>query len=250
MHNLRAALINEIVKIASRKKTVFFLLLTAVVPAAAALLSSRLQSGFGVTAIAAADLPMLVLNIMTAIVVPLLVFMTAADLFAGEIGEKTMRIALMRPVTRWKVFAAKQIALLFYIGIYLLEAFAVSVIAACFVSFRGGLLQGALHALAANAAAVLPMIALGAAAVFVSLLFRSGSGALAVCILLYAAAKLSALVYPQLVQFTPAAYTEWHLLWFGGTLASGKLFTIFSLLLAWCLISLSAGFYVFDKKEL
>lgn len=250
MHSLKATVMNEAVKIASRKKTVFFLVLTAVIPAAAALLASRFQNGFGVSAISAADLPILVLNIVTTFLVPLLIFMSAADMFAGEIGDKTVRIALIRPVARWKVFAAKQITLLFYIGIYLLEAFAASVIAACFLADRGGLLPELPHALAAYALAILPMMTLGIAAVFVSQWFKNGSGALAVCILLYAGAKLIAFVFPQLNLYSPTAYTDWHMLWIGGTVAAGKIFSIFVFLIACCIISFTAGYYVFDKKEL
>jgi ABC-2 type transport system permease protein len=250
MHSLKVSVLNELWKIWSRKKSIFFLALSALIPIGSAVILARFQSGFGIAAITSSDFPIMVLNVLTLLVIPLLVFMTAADMFAGEQGDKTIRIALTRPVTRIKVFAAKQICLLLLICTHMAAAFLCSAAAASFLARDGSFPLAMMRALLAYGIAVIPMMALGTAAVFVSQFFKNSSGALTVCILLYALCKLAAIFIPQLNNYSPAAYTDWYMLWIGQTAAAGKIASIFMFLLACCILFFTAGFYLFDKKEM
>lgn len=250
MVSLRAAFVNEAMKLASRKKAVFFLILTVLVPVAAAILASRMQSGFGVSTVTAADFPIVVLQILSTFLIPLIIFMCAADLFAGELGDKTMRMAVTRPVARWKVFAAKNAALLLLICVHLAAGLLASLIASGMVKGNVGLAAGFWHAIVAYGTAVVPMLTLAIIAVFISIGFKNGSGAIAVCVLLYAAAKLAAFVFPQLNLYSPTAYTDWYMLWIGGTVAAGKIASTFMFLVACCILFLTAGYIWFDQKEL
>jgi ABC-2 type transport system permease protein len=249
MHSLKVSILNELWKIWSRKKSIFFLCVSALIPIGTAMMLSRFQSGFGIAAVTSSDFPIMVLNVLTLFVMPLLVFMTAADMFAGEWGDKTLRIVLTRPVTRIKVYVAKQTALLLLICTHMAAAFLCSAAAASFLARNGSFPLAMMRALLAYGTAVMPMMTLGIAAVFVSQFFKSSSGALTVCILLYALCKLVAFFIPQLNNYSPTAYTDWYMLWIGQTVAAGKIASIFMFLLACCILFFTAGFYLFDKKE-
>ena len=141
MHSLTANVWNETIKLASKKKTIFFLAVTLLLPVIAGFLLARFQSGIGIGAIASGDFPIVMLGLFTSIFLPLFVFMGAADVFAGEMGERTMKNTLTRPITRFKVFASKQIALGIYIALYLIAGLLASILSALFFQDFGGVVQ-------------------------------------------------------------------------------------------------------------
>lgn len=246
---LKSGTINELVKMKARKKTVFFLLLTALIPFLGIPVVLRLQSGLGVAGVAADQYPAAVLGVLTLFVIPLAVFMAAVDLFSGEFGDRTMRSVLLRPISRAKIFTSKLLALFTLIAAHLAVGWLASAAAAFFLPPSDGLAAGIAEAALAYAAAALPMFALAAAAVFVAQFFKNATGALAVCILLYAGAKLLVFVFPEFAAFSPAAYTDWHETWIGSAVSAGRIIPVFSFLLGCCIVFYTSGYYVFDKKE-
>ncbi|MEK8127544.1 ABC transporter permease subunit [Paenibacillus filicis] len=249
MPSITAGVWNETIKLASRKKTLFFLAVMIVLPVAAGILLSRFQSGIGIGAIASRDFPILMLNLFTMVFLPLFVFMGAADVFSGEQGDRTLKLVLTRPVSRFKVFASKQLALALYIALYLVAGLLASTLSALLFQQTSGIGM-ILDGLLAYGAAIVPLIVLSIAATFLAQFFSSSSTALTVSLLLYVAFKVMAFFLPQLATYSPTAYTDWHMLWLSGSLAGSKLTSIFMFLAACSILFFTAGFYVFDKKEI
>lgn len=249
MHSLYANVWNETLKITFKKKTVFFLAMTLIIPIAAGLLLANFQSGFGIGAVSSKDFPIVMLGLFTGIFLPLFVFMGAADQFSGELGDRTLKVVLARPVSRFKIFASKQISLGIYIAAYLFVALIASVISAFFLN--GGIPGlSVLDWLLAYGAAFIPLAVLSIIAVLIAQFFSSSSGALTISILLYMAAKVSAFFFPQMSKYSPTAYMDWHMLWISSPMAAGKAWSVFMFLLACSILCFTAGFYLFDKKEL
>lgn len=249
MPSFYANTVNELVKLLARRKTIVFLVLTALIPIIAAAAASRLQFGFGVAALTSADFPVVLLGFYTAVYLPLLLFMTASDMFAGEAGDKTMKLLLTRPITRFQAFASKLAAMLGYTALLLAIALVVSVASLLFLGGAGTVVQGLGRTAAAYVTALLPLFTLGLAAAFIAQFFKNGSGALTVCILLYALAKLGAYFVPALAVYTPAAYTDWHMLWLGASVASGKILNVFMFLAACCILFFTGGYTLFERKQ-
>jgi len=249
MHSFTASVCNESIKIASKKKTIFFLAVTLLLPVLAGVLLSRFQSGIGIGAVASQDFPIIMLGLFSSLFLPLFVFMGAADVFSGEMGDRTMKLALTRPISRFKVFASKQLALLLYIALYLLAALLASVLSALFFTHFGGIAT-VLDWLLPYGSAFVPLLVMSVAAVCLAQFFSSSSSALTVSILLYAGLKVAAFFIPQLAAYSPTAYTDWHMLWIGGTLAGAKIANIFMFLMACSILLFTAGYYLFDKKEI
>ncbi|CAM2914227.1 ABC transporter permease [Paenibacillus sediminis] len=249
MHSLYANVWNETLKITLKKKSLFFLAITLIIPIGVSLLLANFQSNIGIGAISSKDFPILMLNLFTAIFLPLFVFMSAADQFAGEFGDNTLKLVLTRPISRFKVFVSKQISLGIYIAAYLFVALIASMIAAFFLS---GNISGTaiLDWLIAYGAAFLPLATLSIMVVLLAQFFTTSSGALTISILLYIAAKMSAFFFPQISKYYPTAYMDWHMLWLGSGTASGQLLSIFMFLLGCSILCFIAGYYLFDKKEL
>jgi len=253
MKLLLAGITNEWVKLTSRKKTLFFLAMTALLPFLGLLAVQRMQSGLGIAGITGTDYPLAYLTLLVQFLLPLHLFMMTADLYAAEAGDRTLRAVIVRPISRFKIYASKQLAifavLLAHLALGAASAIAASLLlpASAGSSFAGGIADAA----AAYAAAALPLFVLGAIAAFIAQLFKNASGALAVGILLYGAAKLLAIFYPAAAEYSPTAYMDWHRILIGnGIASSGSAMTVFSFLLGCGIVFYTAGFYQFDRKEL
>lgn len=246
LYRLYAGTYNETVKLLRQTKTKLAVALAVLVPMLAALLLNRIPAGVGLAL--GRDFPQLMLGMFTSVLLPLFLFMAAAESFSGEYADRTIKLVLLRPLSRAKAFASKVLALYLYLAGLLAGVWLISV-AAGFVINPGVTAAGLADSVLAYAAAFVAMAAIGTAAAFVAQWLRSGVGTLALCVVLYAAAKLAPLFFPASAAWSIAAYTDWHTLWIGGGVAFGKLLTIFGFLLSSSMISYTAGWYLFEKKS-
>jgi ABC-2 type transport system permease protein len=169
-------------------------------------------------------------------------------LFAGEAAARTLKLVLVRPITRTKVFASKMLAIAGAAAVLLAALWLASTVAAALVpgaSMSGGLLDS----LIAYTAALLPLFAIGLLAAFVAQWVGSGSGALAAMVLLYAAAKVAVFIFPAASVWSVFSYTNWYLLWVGGGASAVVLFRTFVLLLSYCIMAYTAGWLSFLHRD-
>lgn len=249
MSSLYSNLVNEVQKLLLRKKTVFFMVISVLIPAGAAALFSFFQRELGIFAVGSAGFPVLTLGVFASFLLPLFIFSAAADIFSGEQGEKTLKLTLTRPITRFKVFLSKNIALSFFIVINLALVFVASVISGLFLNGilgAGGLLQ----ALLAYIVTVIPMLFLSITAVFLAQFFKNSGAALATSFLVYLAGKAVPFISSTLVKINPFSYTDWYTMWVGSAVSTGRLLNIFLLILSYSLILSALGFYIFDRKDI
>ncbi|MCD1259624.1 ABC transporter permease [Paenibacillus athensensis] len=250
MASLYASFWNETMKLTLRKKMLWFLGVTLLLPVAAGLLLGRLQSGIGIASVGAGDFPVVMLGLFTTLFFPLFIFMGAADQFAGEIGDRTMKLALTRPITRLKVYAGKLLALALFIALLLAAGLAASALAGLWLNGAAGLGGGLAESLLAYAAAFAPLLTLSLGAALLAQLFASGSGALTVSLLAYIALKAAGFFFPQALTYSPTAYTDWHLLWIGSGAGAGHIAGVFMFLAACSILFFTAGYALFERKEI
>jgi len=250
MNILLANISNEMEKTFHKKKTLALLLVTALIPVGTAILLYLFKSKVGILGLRATDFPILILGLFTTLFLPLFVFMWAADSFAGEAGDRTLKLTFIRPITRIKVFTSKIISIGLAIAIFLVILFILSLVAGLFLGdAKTDWWVGFFNGIKAYSVAVLPMLALGIAAAFIAQFFKNSSGALTTSIFVYIAAKLLPLLVPQSAKFLLVSYTDWHMLWLG-PVPPEKLLYAFLYILSSGIIFFSAGFYLFDTKEL
>ncbi|MDB5056022.1 MAG: hypothetical protein JWM44_4072 [Bacilli bacterium] len=247
MPSFNAALRNELTKLFYKKKTIVFLSFCALLPIIVALLIGKLQGIIGIST-TNEGFSINVLDIFTLFILPLFIFVLASDLFPGEISSHNMKLTLLRPVSRLKVFLAKTVALGISIASVLLIIGVINAI--CGLIFTDiQLVGGWFNIIKAYSAAILSMFAISIAAIFISQFFRRSSSALIFLIILYAAAKLLPVFFHSATYFSLAAYTDWHLLWLGHVVSAKARFTSFMFLLSSSVLLFSLGYYKFDKKE-
>ncbi|MCX8132182.1 MAG: ABC transporter permease [Clostridia bacterium] len=249
MEALKAGILSEITKLLLKKKSVMLLVFSALIPILSLILVSFFQSGLGINPINAIDFPITVLGYFTGLFLPLFVVMAAADLFSGEIGERTIKIALLRPITRFKVYMSKIISIAIYISVYLGIVYIVSTVLGLFLEGRENILQAILKNFAAYIVAIVPMLLLGIAAAFISQFFKSSSGTLVISVLLFIIIKIAAVAVPDISGLTPISNMDWHLLWLSGSVSISKLFSVFMFMFSYSIIFLASGYLMFERKE-
>jgi ABC-2 type transport system permease protein len=250
MNVLYVSVMNEVEKLLSRKKTIVFLVISALIPVLAAVALLFFRSRLGIAPLGAGEFPVWILGTFTGLLLPLFVCMTAVDLFTGELSDRTLKIVLLRPVSRLKIYLSKIIAISIYILINLGGIFLISLIGGAFLEWSDGSVFALVKALAAYAAAFLPMLLIGILSVFVSQFFKSSSGALAFCILLYFASKVASFVFPGIGRLLVTSFNDWHMLWLSSPVVLGSIINIFLFILSYSIIFLAAGYFLFDRREI
>lgn len=247
MHSFTANVQNELEKWWLHRKTKWFLMFIVLIPVAVALLLDNVQTSIGIAAIIGTDFPLIMLQFTTVVLLPVYLFMAAADSFSAEAASRTLKIVLLRPISRAKVFASKLSALAVIAVIILAGGWLVSVLAGLLLpgsGIGGGFLDGML----AYTAAFIPMLILCIFAALIAQFFNSSTTTIVVCIALYAAAKLLPLFLPQAAVWSPFAYSDWQGMWIGGDVSPGRLLNVFVFLVAYSIIGYTAGLYRFTNR--
>ncbi|TXK76966.1 ABC transporter permease [Paenibacillus sp. N3.4] len=247
MHNWKAGYINELYLLLYRRKIVAFGVVSILLPILLAISLHALQPILGLIAVSP-SFPIEMLTIYTGIWIPLFILTITSDLFPNEIASKTLKLALLRPNTRFQVFGTKAAAIGTGIGAILILlgiiTFFCNLFAGTSVSFAE-----AVGILKAYLAAFISMLALSAVFVFIAQFFKSANGFMVFSIVFYVAAKIAPFLFSSFSSFSPTAYTDWHMLWLSQTVTVGKLASTTSFLLASCLLFFTLGYYKFDRKE-
>lgn len=253
MHNYFANVRNEIDKLLAMRKIRMLFLLTAIVPVAAGFLLGSLNGQTGVSFIGsggAAGLPLLMLDLLVVLWLPPVLFMTVAELFAGEKSARTMKLVVTKPIARSAVYASKLTAVAALCSLLLGEVWLLSWLTELFTGMgSGSSALGVLHSLGVYAAAFVPMMVLALIAAFVVQWFGSGTGAFLLLLFIYLVGKLLPLVYPSSSAWNVFAQTDWYRLWLGSLPSLKQAITLFLFLTAHGIISYAAGWYRFEKQS-
>lgn len=250
MHRLYVSTVNEIIVTLLKKKTIFLLILSALLPVLAAVAAGLVYRQTGVMLFGSADFPVWVLGIFTKVLLPLYIFMWAADSLAGAVEDLSIKMALLRPVTRFKVYLSKNLAIISLVLLNLLIVLASSLAASGMVPSAAWGLAGLGRDLAAYLLAVFPLMGLILIAAFLAQVARSGSAALLLGILFYLAGLALPLLSPLLGSLLPTAYTGWHLLWLAPMINWRSVGLACAVLFANYLVFFPAGYYFFERRDI
>lgn len=247
MHNLLANTRNELHKLLLKRKVIALLLATALLPILIALSLEHVQAAFGFLAVGRSDFPLWMLGLFASALLPLTLFLLAADMFAGEVGANTLKLVLTRPITRFAIFGSKVLALAVFLAAELVIVGVVSTGAGWFIG-ADRTAQGLFDGLLAYAVAFMPLLAILCFAALLAQVFRSALGAVMTGVGLYAAAKLLPFFLPEAAVYLPFHYTDWHTLWIEAP-SFPQLIQPFLVLLGCSIMTYSGGFVLFDRKE-
>lgn len=250
MEKIYANVLNEIEKIFLKKRNILFLLVTAFCTLMVSLGVSFLQGKYGITVATGSSFPIFILGFFAKIFLPLFIFMVGADMFAGEASERTLKLAMTKPISRLEIFVSKNTALAVYAAINLLTVLLITSIAGLFFSAKGNIFSGLLTSFGVYFADMAPVVVLVLLISCVSQLFKSSSSALTACILIYIGFYVLSVIFPIVDSISLTNMLDWHYLWIGGNAAAGRIINTLVQMLAYAIMFFSLGSYMFDKKEI
>ncbi|WP_248929950.1 ABC transporter permease [Paenibacillus hamazuiensis] len=247
MQRLYASTVNEAEKLLRQRRAKFAAIVTIAVPIIAALALDGLRVSVGIDL--GRDFPLWMLNLFAATLLPLFLFTAVAETFTGEHAARTVKTLLLRPVARWKLFAAKMGAIALYMALLVGILWMVSTLTGLLLN-ADATLRGLADNLQAYSAAFVALLSMSAIAAAIAQLFRSTTPVLACCVVLFVAAKVLPFVWPQAAVWSVFSYTDWHTLWIGSAVSAGKLAQVFVFLLSGGIIGYTTGSYLFEKQAL
>ncbi|MFF2907812.1 ABC transporter permease [Paenibacillus sp. NPDC057934] len=248
MDGLTAGLKNELQLMIYRKKTIFFFAISVFIPLLLIALFHSLQPVLGLFTVSP-TYPVQMLEIYTIFLIPLFLFLEIADLFPQEVSSRTLKLALLRPITRLGAYTAKFLALGVAIGVLLLLLGTVSTLCNLIFGTPGTGSIDAFGLLKAYVAAFLSMWSLAALFVCVAQFFRSAGGFLVFSILIYVGTKAVPYFLQGFSSFSITSYTGWYSLWLGHSISVAKLATGSVFVLSSLVMFLALGYIFFERKE-
>jgi ABC-2 type transport system permease protein len=238
--------LNEVYKLFSREKTLVFLIIMAAVSFLCAFFISSIQARIVFIAMNSISYPLMILSIYTNVFLPIFVFMAASELFPGEIADRTLKLVLTMPISRFKIYISKITAIGIYVILNFLIIFLVSTASA--LCLRISILSIS-QVIFGYLIDIIPALILIIFTAFIVQFFRNGSAALVSCILIFIGIKVLSLLSAVINNNIFTTYMNWYSLWLAGGTNPLKTLNIFLLVLSYGIIFFTAGYYLFDKKE-
>jgi len=247
MNVLKANIINEVQKLFLKKKITVLLIITAIICFLSAFFISSIQAKLVFIAVDSVSFPLMNLSVFTNVFLPLFIFMTVAELFSGELGDKSLKLVLIRPISRLKVYISKNIAVAIYIIINLLVIFIVSTLSGMLLNGKSGF--NIPNIMFAYFIDIIPAVVLALFASFIAQFFKSSSGAIITCILFFILIKILSLFVSGLNNVIFTSYLNWNAIWSIGHFSFLSTVNTLFMILSYGVIFFTAGYYFFDKKE-
>lgn len=247
MNNIKINTINEIEKLFLKKKFIVFIIIMAVISFLSTFFISSIQSKLIFIAMGSISFPLVILSMFTNILLPLFVFMAASELFPAELNDKALKLVLIRPISRFKIFISKILAIAFYVCLNLFAIFLSSTISCLLLHVNILSLQ---HIIFSYTIDIIPALILILFTVFIAQLFKSSSASIISCILIFIGVKVLSLFASGLNNVLFTSYLNWYPLWTFGINNFFRVINIFLMLLAYGIIFFTVGYYIFDKREI
>jgi len=250
MGGFKTTVINEIEKMYKKKKMTVILIISVAVIAIGKLISVGMSTvGVGVFK-ESTVFPISVLSVLANTLLPLFTTLVAIDLFSGEFSHNTIKITLTRPVSRFKLFSAKITAIAFFVLLNLLAVMILSTIVGFICNFSSITFIGIIRIIISYIVTLIPIMILALAVVFLSNILKSGSAVFFLSIMLYIISYAMGKIFSQYSILLITSMLDWHVHWVSDIMLVTKILREFLTMLGYGIIFFTAGFYLFDKKDL
>ena len=238
---------NEWMKLIHKRSTVVLFILSALFPILVGPAINILQNRIGFTLFDGESFSLIILSLAVTIYLPLLLAQSVSDLFPGEQEKNVLSFTLVRPITRLKLFASKNLCIAIYLMTQLLIIYISSILTGAIwlqnFTFKGMLMGGSAYILS-----WFPLMAIGLLLVFFVQWFGSSSRALTFSIIFYFIMVVLTFLIPSVAHWLPTYDSTWYQRWMNNGInivVMGR--AVY--LLSWCSLFFTLGYYRFNKKE-
>ncbi|TYQ14935.1 UNVERIFIED_CONTAM: ABC-2 type transport system permease protein [Acetivibrio alkalicellulosi] len=250
MEMFKGAFINEIDKMYRRKKVVVVVIISFLAIIIGQLFVFGLRSGWGLRTVSGFEFPGMVLSAFIETLLPLFATLIAIDIFSVEFNQNTLKILLVRPVSRLKLFTAKISAIgVFIMGILLLVMM-LSILSGLLFNPESFTFLGLYRTVISYLVTFIPVMVFALIVVFLCNFVKSGTTVFFITIIMYIAFRGIGIVFPKYSSLFVTSMFNWYNLWIADKIHFLKLAREFLIMIGCAIMFFTAGFYLFDKKDL
>jgi len=244
MNAIRTGIINESTKLFKRSKYKILLICIGILSISLGLVSNYTGALINVSL---SNLPLSTLYILTNILLPLIVFMAVADLFAAEQENGTIRAVITRPINRNEILISKMTSILIYVTSILIVAFIISLVIGIFFGRTQVIdIPGIFMAYFVSILPIIPTILFS---ILISQLSKSSSSSVMLSVLIYIIIMLLGIIFPSISSMIFTTYTNWYKFFIGAQMPIKSILVIVGLILGYSLVFFSAAYALFERKE-
>lgn len=193
------------------------------------------------------SIPYFFLNGLTVTVLPLIIFMLCTDLFAHELEDLSIKAILLRPITRFKIYLSKFLAIALYVALNLMATFLVVVTVKIVLS---GDVRDFSGLFSAYSLSIIPMLAFIAMGIFISLLIGHSSMSMFCSLILYFAMQGITLASPKIGAIFFTSHLEWYKMFAGISLDFSNVLNTLLLFASYTVLLGVGGIWLLERKEL
>lgn len=249
MEGFKAALINEIEKLYKKKKILVAVIISLIFIILGQLSIVVLRNGFGLMGVSGSNFPLLILSIVANTILPLFTALVTIDSFSGEFSHNIMKIVLTKPITRFKFFAAKLIAIMLFILANLLFVMIFSIIVGLIFNFNSFIFKDIIKIIISYFVTLMPMMVLSLIIILFTNIIKSSIGVFFISIFIFIIFKALELILYKYSGLFFTSMLNWYSLWIMDNIPVYKVLRQFILMLSYDILLFTGSYYLFDKKD-
>lgn len=247
MQTIKVVFINEMFKISKKKKIITALIFSVLSVIAAAIVEYSLNNFVGIRVTGSSEFSIMILTILSYSLFPLFTAFVCIDMFAGEFADHTIKFTLTGQASRIKVYLGKILAIAVFIICNLLLVMILSIVASLFINSN---IPNFLNILIYYIMAFFPIFIFALAVVFISNVTWGTISAFMLSIFVFLLFNGLNLVFPQIRSFLFTSSFDWYRLILGSYINYSKIFRVFLILFGYGIMLFTAGYYLFEKKDI
>jgi ABC-2 type transport system permease protein len=250
MDGFKAAFVNESVKLLKKKKLIAAVLLSILAVLIGQVAVTVVKHGLGLRVVGSTEFPIVVLSILTYTILPLFSTFVAIDMFNGEFSSNTMKITLLRPVSRLGVFSAKVLNIALFIFANLMFVMVLSLLVGYIFNPTTASWMGMVQVFLSYGSTFLPVFVFALLVVLLSNVLSGGLAVFFLSIIVFIAFNFLGIFFSSYSSFFITSMFNWYNLWISEPINLAKIMRQ-GLIMCGCGIMLfSAAYYLFDSKDI
>lgn len=241
---------NEIFKILKRRKVMIIVPLAAIIVALVYVIKNTVGS-HGVNLTGETPTTLLTLSIFHYVFLPVCVTLISVDMFSGEYAERTIKSTLLVPVSRFKIFLSKFLAVVSFIFFMLMFIMVCSMVATILTT--GSVFQSVdlfFKSIVQYIVSVLPMSIFALMVIMISNFVGSPTLAFVVTFFSFILLKSMEVLFPQFASFFYMSMFNLYDLFNAGFQNVYKIIRVVSILLGNGIVFFVVGCSLFESKEI
>ncbi|KRE72453.1 ABC transporter permease [Paenibacillus sp. Soil750] len=250
MVGFKAAFMNESVKLLKKKKIMAAAILSILAVMIGQIAVTTIKHGLGLRVVGSVEFPIAVLSFVSYTLLPLFAVFVAIDMFNGESSSNTMKITLLRPVSRFGVFTAKVLNLALFIAGNLLFIMVLSLLAGFIFNPSSASFIGIVKVLVSYGLTFFPVFVFALIVVLLSNLIQGGLAVFFLSILVFIGFNFLGIVFSSYSSFFITSMFDWYTLWISESINVFKISRQILIIFGCGIMLFTMGYYLFDRKDI